>query len=55
VTELLANSQNKTAAKPLSTYAEFHPATLLFPFALASFPSLRSSIGNPPMITALRI
>jgi hypothetical protein len=59
VTDLLANSQNKTAAKPLSTYAEFRPATLFFPLTLASFtpdtPDLRSSIGDPPMITALRI
>src|SRR6202034_167326 len=49
VTDLLANNQNKTAAKSLSTYAEFRPAALLFPLTLVSFtpdaPDLRSSIG----------
>ena len=59
VADLLANSRNKTAAKSLSVYAAFRPATLFFLLTLASFTPdtrvLRSSIGDPPMITALRI
>ena len=59
VNDLLANSQNKSATKPLSTFAELRPAALLSPLPLVSCapvtPTRRSSIGDPPLITPLRI
>ena len=59
VADLLANSRNNTLRSPSRYTRYLRPANLLFLLTLASFTPdtrvLRSSIGNPPLITALRI
>jgi hypothetical protein len=58
VIDLLANSQQKTLAQP-TIHADARPLGLLpITNVIARtpvFPLLRSSIGDPPMITPLRV
>lgn len=55
VTDLLANTQQKTQAQPT-----IHSDTRLLPVLnittrTPAFPLLRSTIGDPPLITPLRV
>jgi len=58
VIDLLANSQQKTWAQS-TMQAHARPAPLLPDLRIAArtptFPLLRSSIGDPPLITPLRV
>jgi hypothetical protein len=58
VTDLLANNQQRTLVHP-TIDANAHPPTLLPVLTIAArtpvFPQLRSSIGDPPLITPLRV
>jgi len=58
VTDLQANNQQKTLVHP-TIDANAHPITLLPVLTVAArtpvFPRLRSSIGDPPLITPLRV
>jgi hypothetical protein len=58
VTDLLAANQQKTSAPPTIHAAE--PPTALLPILTITartrvFPQLRSTIGDPPLITPLRV
>ncbi|HET6215801.1 MAG TPA: hypothetical protein VFE27_02205 [Acidobacteriaceae bacterium] len=58
VIDLLANTQQKTLAQP-TIHADARPTRLVPALNNAArtplFPLLRSSIGDPPMITPLRV
>jgi hypothetical protein len=58
VIDLLANNQQKNVAPP-TIHADARPATLLPILTVAAhtpvFPLLRSTIGDPPQITPLRV
>ena len=58
VIDLLANSQEKTTV-PQLIHAELPPGALLLvldiPALAPLYPPLRSSIGDPPLITPLRV
>jgi hypothetical protein len=58
VIDLLANNQQKTLAPPI-IHADASPTALLPILNVAarthSFPRLRSTIGDPPLITPLRV
>jgi hypothetical protein len=58
VIDLLANNQQKTLVQP-TIQADAGPTVLLPIFTLAPstpvFPMLRSTIGDPPLITPLRV
>ncbi len=58
VIDLLANTQQKTLAQP-TIHAGARPFSLLPTTIIAArtpvFPLLRSSIGDPPLITPLRV
>jgi hypothetical protein len=58
VIDLLANTQQKTLAQP-TIHAGARPARLLpvlnITARVPAFPLLRSSIGDPPLITPLRV
>jgi hypothetical protein len=58
VTDLLANNQQKTLVQP-TIRADARPTALLPVLTVAArtpvFPRLRSTIGDPPLITPLRV
>jgi hypothetical protein len=58
VTDLLANNQQKTLVQPTIS-ADARPATLFPVLTVAArtpvFPLMRSTIGDPPLITPLRV
>jgi hypothetical protein len=58
VIDLLANNQQKTLVQP-SISADARPATLFPVLTVAArtpvFPLLRSTIGDPPLLTPLRV
>jgi hypothetical protein len=58
VTDLLANNQQKTLVQP-TIRADARPTALLPVLTVAArtsvFPRLRSSVGDPPLITPLRV
>jgi hypothetical protein len=58
VADLLAKRQEKTAPPPV-IHAEWRPGTLVLGLYIAKFPPayppLRSGIGDPPLITPLRV
>jgi hypothetical protein len=58
VTDLLANNQQKTLTPP--TIQADAPPTALLPILIVAartrvFPQLRSTIGDPPLLTPLRV
>jgi hypothetical protein len=58
VTDLLANNQQKNLVHP-TINANTRPANLLPSLTIVArtrvFPQLRSTIGDPPLITPLRV